>query len=69
LPPFRCIPDTNPDCPSCAHQHGLIREIRANHARSRDLHGGEAFADEVAESEHDGFGVVASGFGRGVMDF
>ncbi|KAL7410424.1 hypothetical protein BDY24DRAFT_436415 [Mrakia frigida] len=31
-----CLPDTNnPDCPNCAHQHGLIREVRANHARER----------------------------------
>ncbi|CDZ97685.1 Vacuolar assembly/sorting protein PEP5/VPS11 [Phaffia rhodozyma] len=60
----RCLPEVHPDCPLCASQHGLIREITANHARNRDNH--ELFLSEVQESTH-GFGVVAHGFGRGVI--
>ncbi|KAF8551497.1 hypothetical protein OG21DRAFT_1499077 [Imleria badia] len=56
----RCLFENDTACPLCAHQHGVIQEIRRNNERLADQH--ELFLAEVKES---GFRAVAGGFGRG----
>ena len=51
------------ECPNCAREHGIVREIRRNNARLADQH--ELFAAEVREG---GFAALAGGFGRGALN-
>lgn len=51
------------ECPNCARAHGVIREIRRNNERLADQH--DLFLADVKEN---GFGAVAAGFGRGVLN-
>ncbi|WVQ73487.1 hypothetical protein IAR50_003059 [Cryptococcus sp. DSM 104548] len=60
----RCLPDSDPECPLCARQHSVIKEIRRNQLRLADRH--DLFLEEVHSAE-DGFGVVADAFGRGLF--
>ncbi len=60
----RCLPDNEPECPNCAREYGMIREIRRNNERLADQH--EVFLEEVRE---DGFKAVAEGFGRGALNW
>nr|KIR44800.1 vacuolar membrane protein [Cryptococcus bacillisporus CA1280] len=60
----RCLPDSDPECPICARQHSVIRELRRNQLRLADRH--DLFLGEVHQAE-DGFGVVADAFGRGLF--
>ncbi|KAL4080725.1 hypothetical protein J3A83DRAFT_4423637 [Scleroderma citrinum] len=60
---LRCLLDDETTCPLCARQHGVIQEIRRNNERLSDQH--ELFLSEVREN---GFGAVASGFGRGWLN-
>lgn len=59
-----CLSDSDPECPLCARNHSVIREIRRNQTRLADRH--DLFLSEVHEAD-DGFAVVAGAFGRGVM--
>lgn len=59
----RCLPENETECPSCAREHGVIREIRRNNERLADQH--DVFLSEVAEG---GFDAIASGFSRGVLN-
>lgn len=59
----RCLTNRETECPRCARQHGIIREIRQNNERLADQH--ELFASEVREG---GFGAVAVAFGRGALN-
>lgn len=59
----RCLADNEAECPNCAREHGVIREIRINNARLADQH--DVFLSEVQEG---GFEVVAAAFGRGVLN-
>jgi hypothetical protein len=61
---FRCLSDADPECPLCARNHSIIREVRRGQTRLADRH--DLFLDEVREAD-DGFAVVAGAFGRGVM--
>ena len=58
----RCVPDNERECPICARDHAMIREIRRNNEQLADQH--ELFLSEVKEY---GFNAVASAFGRGAM--
>jgi len=59
----KCLPDQDIECPICARQHSVIREIRRTNERLADAHG--VF---MAGVERDGFDAVASAFGRGVLN-
>ncbi|KAL4242531.1 E3 ubiquitin-protein ligase PEP5 [Abortiporus biennis] len=59
----RCLGEHDTECPNCARQHSIIREIRRNNERLADQH--EIFLSEVKEG---GFEAVANGFGRGIMN-
>ncbi|CAE6394788.1 unnamed protein product [Rhizoctonia solani] len=58
----KCLPDQDIECPICARQHSVIREIRRTNERLADAHG--VFMSGVAEN---GFEAVASAFGRGIL--
>ena len=60
---FRCLPENETECPACAREHGVIREIRRNNERLADQH--DVFLSEVVEG---GFDAIASGFSRGVLN-
>ncbi|KAG2140932.1 uncharacterized protein EDB93DRAFT_1241828 [Suillus bovinus] len=59
----RCLLDHETECPLCVRQHGIIQEIRRNNERMADQH--ELF---LADVQDNGFKVVASGFGKGVLN-
>ncbi|EDR06605.1 uncharacterized protein LACBIDRAFT_251110, partial [Laccaria bicolor S238N-H82] len=59
----RCIAEHETECPNCAQEHGVIREIRRNNERLADQH--DVFLSEVKEG---GFEAVAGAFGRGLMN-
>ncbi|KAF8725005.1 Zinc-finger, partial [Rhizoctonia solani] len=58
----KCLPDQDIECPICARQHSVIKEIRRTNERLADAHG--VFLSSVAEN---GFEAVASAFGRGIL--
>lgn len=58
----RCLAENETECPNCARQHGMLREIRRNNERLAGQH--DLFLSEVQEG---GFSAVAGAFGRGVM--
>jgi len=58
----RCLAENETECPNCARQHGMLREIRRNNERLAGQH--DLFLSEVEEG---GFNAVAGAFGRGVM--
>ncbi|KAJ7583306.1 hypothetical protein C8J56DRAFT_830557 [Mycena floridula] len=60
----RCLPDQDTECPNCAREYSVIREIRRNNQRLADQH--DVFLAEVQES---GFKGVAEAFGRGFLNF
>ncbi|KAF5378286.1 hypothetical protein D9615_008715 [Tricholomella constricta] len=59
----RCLAENETECPNCAREHSVIREIRKNNERLADQH--EVFISEVQEG---GFETVAAAFGRGVLN-
>ena len=59
----RCLAEHETECPNCAREHSVIREIRRNNERLADQH--EVFLSEVKES---GFDAVAAAFGRGLLN-
>ncbi|KAG7448346.1 uncharacterized protein BT62DRAFT_947390 [Guyanagaster necrorhizus] len=59
----RCLMDNDTECPKCAREYSVIREIRRNNERLADQH--ELFLSEVREN---GFKAVAEGFGRGALN-
>ncbi|OJT10151.1 Vacuolar protein sorting-associated protein 11 -like protein [Trametes pubescens] len=59
----RCLPQNETECPNCAREHGIIREIRRNNERLADQH--ELFLSEVREG---GFDALSTGFSRGVLN-
>ncbi|KAI0636391.1 hypothetical protein C8Q77DRAFT_1092491 [Trametes polyzona] len=59
----RCLPQNETECPNCAREHGIIREIRRNNERLADQH--ELFLSEVREG---GFDALATGFSRGILN-
>ena len=59
-----CLPDNDTECPNCAREHGVIREIRRNNEQLADQH--DVFLEEVRE---DGFKAVADAFGRGALNW
>ncbi|KAJ9116972.1 hypothetical protein QFC22_004630 [Naganishia vaughanmartiniae] len=61
----RCLPDADPECPSCARQYAVIREVRRHQQEMADHH--DTFLAEVAQAK-DGFAVVAGAFGRGLLN-
>lgn len=60
---FRCIQEQDVECPICAREHGVIREIRMNNERLADQH--DVFIGEVEER---GFEAVATAFSRGILN-
>jgi len=60
---YRCIAENETECPACAREHGVIREIRHNNEKLADQH--DVFLSEVQEH---GFEAVASAYGRGVLN-
>ena len=56
------MPDHERECPICAQEHAMIREIRRNNEQLADQH--DLFLSEVKEN---GFNAVANAFGRGAM--
>ncbi|KAI0374590.1 hypothetical protein BV20DRAFT_934950 [Pilatotrama ljubarskyi] len=59
----RCLPQNETECPNCAREHGIIREIRRNNERLADQH--DLFLSEVREG---GFDALATGFSRGILN-
>ncbi|PPQ73707.1 hypothetical protein CVT24_007262, partial [Panaeolus cyanescens] len=59
----RCIAENETECPACAREHGVIREIRQNNERLANQH--DVFISEVEDS---GFEAIASAYGRGVLN-
>ncbi|KXN91462.1 hypothetical protein AN958_00724, partial [Leucoagaricus sp. SymC.cos] len=59
----RCIQEQDQECPNCAREHGVIREIRRNNERLADQH--DVFLAEVQER---GFEAVAGAFNRGNLN-
>ncbi|KAI0672642.1 hypothetical protein C8Q78DRAFT_1137233 [Trametes maxima] len=59
----RCLPQNETECPNCAREHGIIREIRRNNERLADQH--DLFLSEVREG---GFDALAGGFSRGILN-
>jgi len=59
----RCIAENETECPVCAREHGVIREIRLNNLSLSDQH--DVFLSEVQEN---GFEAIATAFGRGVLN-
>lgn len=62
-PNLRCIAENETECPVCAREHGVIREIRLNNLSLSDQH--DIFLSEVQEN---GFDAIATAFGRGVLN-
>ena len=54
--------DHEEECPNCAREHAVIREIRRNNEQLSSQH--DVFLAEVQER---GFKGVADAFSRGVM--
>ncbi|SGY38774.1 BQ5605_C003g02069 [Microbotryum silenes-dioicae] len=62
----RCLGESESTCPSCAQQHGMIRELRRANEALASQH--EIFLAEVEEAEADqGFRLIANAFGKGLM--
>ncbi|OJT02264.1 Vacuolar protein sorting-associated protein 11 -like protein [Trametes pubescens] len=59
----QCLPQNEMECPNCAREHGIVREIRRNNERLADQH--ELFLSEVREG---GFDALSTGFSRGVLN-
>ncbi|KAG6889861.1 hypothetical protein C0992_003757 [Termitomyces sp. T32_za158] len=59
----RCLADNETECPTCAREHSVIREIRKNNERLADQH--ELFVSDIQEG---GFNAVAAAFGRGFLN-
>ncbi|KAF6763702.1 vacuolar membrane protein [Ephemerocybe angulata] len=59
----RCVADHETECPICAQEHSVIREIRRNNERLADQH--DVFLAEVKES---GFEAIASAYSRGLLN-
>lgn len=59
----RCLPDNDTECPNCAREHGVIREIRRNNEQLADQH--DLFVSEVQEG---GFKALANAFSRGIFN-
>ncbi|GJE99815.1 hypothetical protein PsYK624_160870 [Phanerochaete sordida] len=59
----RCLGEHETECPNCARQHSIIREIRRNNERLADEH--DVFLSEVKDG---GFTAVAAGFSRGIFN-
>ncbi|KAF9447421.1 hypothetical protein P691DRAFT_760788 [Macrolepiota fuliginosa MF-IS2] len=59
----RCLQEHDTECPNCAREHGVIREIRKNNERLADQH--DVFLAEVQER---GFEAVATVFSRGILN-
>ncbi|KAJ4493796.1 hypothetical protein C8J55DRAFT_499827 [Lentinula edodes] len=59
----RCLPDNETECPNCAREHGVIREIRRNNEQLADQH--DLFVSEVQEG---GFKALANAFSRGLFN-
>ncbi|KAJ3715949.1 hypothetical protein DFJ43DRAFT_838133 [Lentinula guzmanii] len=59
----RCLPDNDAECPNCAREHGVIREIRRNNEQLADQH--DLFVSEVQEG---GFKALANAFSRGLFN-
>ena len=59
----RCVAENETECPNCAREHGMIREIRRNNERLADQH--DLFLSEVHEG---GFSALAAGFSRGTLN-
>jgi hypothetical protein len=60
---LRCLAENETECPNCAREYGVIREIRINNARLADQH--DVFLSEVHEG---GFEAIAAAFGRGLLN-
>ncbi|KAE9408738.1 hypothetical protein BT96DRAFT_970615 [Gymnopus androsaceus JB14] len=59
----RCLMDNDTECPNCAREHGVIREIRRNNEQLADQH--DLFVSEVQEG---GFKALANAFSRGIFN-
>ena len=62
-PNYSCLAENETECPNCAREHGMIREIRRNNERLADQH--DLFLSEVREG---GFSALAAGFSRGTLN-
>ncbi|SCV67136.1 BQ2448_5782 [Microbotryum intermedium] len=62
----RCLGESESSCPSCAQQHGMIRELRRANEAFASQH--DIFLAEVEEAEGDqGFRLIANAFSKGLM--
>ncbi|KAL0580217.1 Vacuolar protein sorting-associated protein 11 [Marasmius crinis-equi] len=59
----RCLTGQETECPKCAREHGVIRDIRRNNELLAGQH--DIFVSEVQEG---GFKAVATAFSRGVFN-
>ncbi|KAF9262183.1 hypothetical protein L218DRAFT_980660 [Marasmius fiardii PR-910] len=59
----RCLTGHDTECPKCAREHGVIRDIRRNNELLASQH--DVFLAEVQE---EGFKAVASAFSRGIFN-
>ena len=60
---FSCLAEHETECPNCAREYGVIREIRRNNERLANQH--DVFLSEVQEG---GFDAIAAAFGRGLLN-
>ncbi|KAK1224476.1 Vacuolar protein sorting-associated protein 11 [Marasmius sp. AFHP31] len=59
----RCLTGQETECPKCAREHGVIREIRRNNELLAGQH--DVFVSEVQEG---GYKAVAGAFSRGIFN-
>ncbi|KAG7086657.1 hypothetical protein E1B28_002597 [Marasmius oreades] len=59
----RCLTGNDTECPKCAREHGVIRDIRRNNEILANQH--DVFLAEVQEG---GFKAVAGAFSRGIFN-
>ncbi|KAG8779740.1 hypothetical protein FRC20_003526, partial [Serendipita sp. 405] len=59
----RCLGEHETECPICATQHGVIRQLRRDNERIAQQH--DIF---LADVEENGFSAIATAFNRGIMN-
>ncbi|KAG8803347.1 hypothetical protein FRC17_006193 [Serendipita sp. 399] len=60
----RCLGEHETECPICATQHGVIRQLRRDNERVAQQH--DVF---LADVEENGFSAIATAFNRGILNY
>jgi hypothetical protein len=59
----RCLGEHDTECPVCARQHSIIRQLRRDNERLAQQH--DVF---LAEVEDNGFSAIATAFSQGLLN-